>query len=163
MTVEEATIFAALITALLNLGGIWYNFKLSRALKTSDKDDDEKRALRKDIHKWLTNFESTNSDEVKFSKVIAKHLGYNASNVKRYSPELSSLIMKFVKEWRKLSKLKDDSGKKIYSPGLHRVATYIHDEADNLLLGYSLRRSLAARFSLVRFRLSSQKRKIRGK
>ena len=159
---DKVVLFAALLTSLFNLLGILYNHYLSKKLRISDKDDEEKRELRRKIHDRLAEFENDALPDLHYIKKIADRLMYLARNVKRYDETLSTMIKIFKNDWKKGLTFSDGTPVIRPSPSdieyFKNLAEIIGEKADNLLENLSFTKRVKIWLSWLRFRVSLAKK-----
>lgn len=162
---EKFVLFVASVPALINLLGMYYNYELSKKLKTTDEEEKEKRKLRIKIQDRLAEFEEQFLPSLNFSRVISQRLIYIARNVKIYDSTLSTMIRVFVQDWKKIITFSD--GKPAFEPEQPEInyfknyAESIGDRADNLLTNLSITDRVRIRLSWIKFRIDLAKRNWR--
>jgi len=158
MSLEELiTLISALLIALINLIGIFYNHNLSKKLKSTEEESSEKRKLRNKIQDRLAEFEEQFLNSLDFSKNLSQRFIYLARNVKIYNHTLSVLIRIFVQDWKKWEHSTD--GKSVREPTykerkiFNELINMIGDQADELLANLSIGKKLKIVISWLRFRI----------
>ncbi len=164
---EKLVLLVASVPALISFLGIYYNYKLSKKLKTTDEEEKEKRKLRNKIQDRIAEFEEQFLPSLNFSPNISQRLIYNARNVKIYDSTLSTMIRVFVQDWKKRMTFSD--GKSALKPKRSEInyfksyADSIGDRADNLLTDLSITERVRIRLSGIKFRINLAKRNWRSR
>jgi len=171
MQPDKTVLYVALLASFFNLLGILYNHHLSKKLKTSDKDDEEKRELRRKIHDRLAEFENDALPKLLYIKKVADRLTYLARNVRRYDVSLSSMIKIFRSDWEKTAaslseksssiqkqSYKGYTPKHVYKNYFKKLADIIGERADNLLVSPSVFDKIKVWRSWLRFRIGLAKK-----
>jgi len=162
---EKFVLLVVSVPALISLLGIYYNYKLSQKLKTTDEEEKEKRKLRNKIQDRLAEFEEQFLSSLDFSPKLSQRLIYIARNVKIYDSTLSTMLRVFVQDWKKRMTFSD--GKSVLKPGQSEInyfksyADSIGDRADNLLTNLSITERARIRLSWIKFRIILAKRNWR--
>lgn len=159
---EKFALLVASVPTLISLFGIYYNFKLSKKLKTTDEEEEEKRKLRNKIQDGLAEFEERVLPSLDYNPKLSQRLIYIARNVKIYDSTLSTMIRVFVQDWKK--RMTFSNGKSVLKPEQSEIyffrnyADRIGDRADNLFTNLSITERARIWLSWVSFRIGLAKR-----